>query len=81
MEKEKKDEQGPKYYIEIEGKEYPWSKDTITVAEIRALGNLAGDQPVIEVDSDNNERQLAEDETIALKPGHRFGKKVKYKRG
>lgn len=81
MEKEKKDEQGPKYYIEIEGKEYPWSKDTITVAEIRTLGNLAGDQPVIEVDSDNNERQLAEDETITLKPGHRFGKKVKYKRG
>lgn len=81
MEKEKKDGQGPKYYIEIEGKEYPWDKDTITIPEIRTLGNLPSDQPIIEVDPDNNERQLAENETITLKPGHRFGKKVNYKRG
>jgi len=83
MAKDKKDEheQGPKYYVEIEGTEYPWDKDTITVSEIRTLGNLPSDQPVIEVDPDNNERQLADDETITLKPGHRFGKKVKYKRG
>lgn len=83
MAKDKKDEhgQGPKYYIEIEGKEYPWDKDTITVPELRTLGNLPSDQLVIEVDPDNNERQLAETETITLKPGHRYGKKVKYKRG
>ena len=81
MEKEKKDGQGPKYYIEIEGKEYPWDKDTITIPEIRTLGNLPSDQPIIEVDPDNNERQLAENEAITLKPGHRFGKKVNYKRG
>lgn len=83
MTKSEKDEQGkgPKYYVEIEGTEYPWDKDTITVPEIRTLGNLPSDQPIIEVDAENNERQLAEDETVTLKPGHRFGKKVKYKRG
>ena len=73
--------QGPKYFVEIEGTEYPWDKNTITVSEIRTLGNLSSDQPVIEVDPENNERQLTEDETITLKPGHRFGKKVNYKRG
>lgn len=73
--------QGPKYFVEIEGAEYPWDKNTITVSEIRTLGNLPSDQPVIEVDSENNERQLTEDETITLKPGHRFGTKPKYKRG
>ncbi len=73
--------QGPKYFVEIEGTEYEWSKETITVPEIRQLGNLPPDQPVIEVDPDNNERTLAEDEVVTLKPGHRFGKKISYKRG
>jgi hypothetical protein len=73
--------QGPKYFVEIEGTEYPWSKETITVSEIRQLGNLPQDLPVIEVDPDNNERTLAENETITLKPGHRYGKKVRFKRG
>lgn len=72
---------GPKYFIEIEGTEYPWDKDTITVPEIRELGKLPTDLPVIIVDAENNERELAEDEVVEIKPGHRFGKKVFYKRG
>ena len=74
-------DQGPKYFVEIEGTEYPWPRDTITVPEIRTLGNLPQDLPVIEVDPDNIERTLAEAEIVTLKPGHRFGKKVRFKRG
>jgi hypothetical protein len=70
-----------KYFVEIEGTEYPWSKATVTVPEIRTLGGLPTNLPVIEVDPDNNERTLAEDEVVTLKPGHRYGKKVKFKRG
>jgi hypothetical protein len=76
-----KEKIGKKFFVEIEGVEYEWSKETITVPEIRELGSLPQDLPVIEVDADNNERTLAEDEVITLKPGHRFGKKVRYKRG
>ena len=72
---------GPKYSLDIEGSEYEWDKETITVPEIRQLGNLPMDLPVIEVDPDNNERTLAEDEVITLKPGHRYGKKFSWKRG
>jgi len=81
MQENKGNPQGPKYFVEIEGTEYEWHKETITVPEIRQLGNLPQDLPVIEVDPDNNERTLAEDEVVTLKPGHRFGKKVRYKRG
>ena len=81
MQEEKGNPQGPKYFVEIEGTEYEWHKETITVPEIRQLGNLPQDLPVIEVDPDNNERTLAENEVVTLKPGHRFGKKVRYKRG
>lgn len=69
------------YYVEIEGVEYSWDAATITVAEIRTLGGLPADQPVIEVDPDNQERTLTECEVVELKPGHRYGKKVRYKRG
>jgi hypothetical protein len=79
---EHKEHHHPKhYFVEIEGVEYPWSEDTITVPEIRRLGNLPPDQPVIEIDPDNQERTLAEGEVVYLKPGHRYGKKVRYKRG
>jgi hypothetical protein len=70
-----------KFFVEIEGVEYPWNSPTITVPEIRRLGNLPADQPVIEIDPCNQERTLAEGEVIQLKPGHRYGKKVRFKRG
>ncbi len=73
--------EGPKYFVEIEGTEYEWREETITVPEIRQLGNLPANLPVIEVDPDNTERVLAENEVVTLKPGHRYGKKVRFKRG
>jgi hypothetical protein len=71
----------PGYVVEIEDREYEWPRSTITVPEIRALGGLPSDVPVIEVDPENNERTLGESEVVTLKPGYRFGKKVRYKRG
>lgn len=73
---------GPTYMINIEGREHPWNKGTITVPEIRELAGFAGTDPVIEVDlKDNTERTLAEDEVVEVKPGKGFGKKVKFQRG
>lgn len=72
----------PKYLVDIEGTKHPWERDTITVPEIRGLGNLPSDQPVIEVDlHKGTERTLAEDEVVQLRPGQGFSKKVSYKRG
>ena len=79
----KKDEQGqgPKYYVNIEGTEHEWDKDTITVQEIRTLGGLPTNLPVLEETPEGTERTLPEGEVIQLKPGHRFGRASKYKRG
>ena len=70
-----------KFFVNIEGREYPWEKPMITVPEIRQLGNLPADQPVICEDEEGRERTLAENETITIKPGHRHGRAPKYKRG
>lgn len=75
------DNQGPKYILSIEGKEYPWDEDAITREQIAQLGGWDISQGVIEVDKDNNERTLAPNEVVQLKPGLGFGKKHKWKRG
>lgn len=72
----------PRFEVNIEGALHPWDKPTITVPELRALGGLPADQPVIEVNlQTNTERTLNADEVVELKPGHGFAKKVRFKRG
>ena len=76
------EEAGKKYFVNTEGTEYPWDKDTISVPDIRGLGGWDSSQPVLEVNlQDNTERTLAEDEVVELKPGHGFSKKVRFQRG
>lgn len=76
------EEAGKKYFVNIEGTEHPWNKDTITVPEIRELGGWDSSQPILEVNlEDNTERTVADDEIVKLKPGHGFSKKVRFQRG
>jgi hypothetical protein len=71
-----------KYEVNIEGQVYEWQRDTITLPELRQLAGYAPDQQMIEVDlKDNSERVLEESETVELKPGKGFAKKVAFKRG
>ena len=65
----------------IEDEIYPWPKNTITTEEIAELGGWDVSQGVIEVDEDQNERNLAPGEVIKLRPGLSFGKKLCFKRG
>lgn len=72
----------PTYEVNIEGQIYEWQQETITVPELRQLAGYSADQQMIEVDlKDNTERVLEESETIELKPGKGFAKKVAFKRG
>jgi hypothetical protein len=72
---------GPKYFVNIEGSEYPWPKSTISTEEIATLGGWDPSQGVIEIDKDNNEHTLRPGDVVELKPGHGFSKKVRWKRG
>lgn len=72
---------GPKYILNIEGKDVPWDQDAITTEQIAELGGWEISQGVIEVDKDNNECTLSPGEIIKIKPGQGFGKKHKWKRG
>lgn len=72
---------GPKYYVNIEGTEYAWDKETITTEEIISLGGWDPSLGAILIDKDNNERALQLGEVVELKPGMGFSKKIRFKRG
>lgn len=75
-------QKGKVFEVNIEGDLYEWAHPTITVPQLRQLGGLPGDQPVIEINFQHNtERTLGENEVVELKPGHGFGKKIGFKRG
>jgi hypothetical protein len=74
------------YEIMIEGEAHPWANDTISVADIRELGNLPTEAPIIEQDlRDGTERTLTEGEVLRpgkLKEGTRLTKKrVNFRKG
>jgi uncharacterized protein (AIM24 family) len=74
--------QGPKYEVDVEGTIHPWDRDTITAAEIIALGGWALDQGVVEVDLKTQaEVTLTADAVVQLKPGHGFSRKFRFRRG
>ena len=75
------DRKGPKYFVNIEGTQHPWDRDTITTEEIADLGRWDPAIGVIEIDRDNNERTLQPGEVVELKPGHGFAKKIRFRRG
>ncbi len=81
MSKEKNDNSGKKFYVNIEGEEYPWPESIIKPANIRSLAGIPKDVPIIVELPDGTEKTLNENETLELKPGHRYGRSAKYRRG
>ena len=71
----------PYYLLCIEDKEHHWPKEMITTEEIANLGGWDPSVGVIEIDADQNERQLSPKEAVTLKPGLVYGKKISWKRG
>ncbi|MFC1752253.1 multiubiquitin domain-containing protein [Thermoproteota archaeon] len=81
MAKGKESKRPKKYFANIEGTEYPWDKETITVAEIRQLGKLPREHQVVEEFPGGKEKTLKERDTVILKSGHRYGRAPKFRRG
>jgi hypothetical protein len=74
-----------RYEVNVEGTIHPWSKNTISVPEIRELGRLSADRPVVAVDlANNSETTLPEDgvhELVPLEEGKPLVKRTSFKAG
>ena len=73
---------GPKFFLDIEGTLKPWDRETITTEQVIQLGGWDPANGAIIIDlTTNTERTLNPGETIQLKPGMGFSKKVRFRRG
>jgi hypothetical protein len=81
MAQEKQKTAAKKFYVNIEGVECPWEGESITVKQICKLAKLSLDFPIVEEFPDGTERTLADTDTVLLKPGHRYGRAPRFKRG
>jgi hypothetical protein len=74
-----------KFQVLIDETLHSWDKETITAAEVRELGGLPSDSPVLKVDlTTNDEQPFGEDEVhklVPLDPGKPVVKKIGFKRG
>jgi hypothetical protein len=76
--------ESPGYEVNVEGKMHPWSKGTISTAEVRELGGFPPDAQVAVVDlADNSEEVMPEDavhDVTPLAPGKPLVKRMSFKR-
>ncbi len=71
----------PSVFLDIEGTKHPWSRPTVTAAEVAALGGWDPAQGVMLIDAENNERQLQQGEAVEVHPTHGFARKIRWRRG
>jgi hypothetical protein len=73
------------YEVLIDGTLHSWNKETISVPEIRELGGLPADCPVVKVDlTTNAEQTLGEGdvhELVPLDTGKPVVKRIGFKQG
>jgi hypothetical protein len=74
----------PRYEVNIEDQIHPWSKGTISVAEIRQLGGFPPDAQVAVVDLADNSGEIMPDDAVhdvtALEPGKPLVKRMSFRR-
>lgn len=76
--------ESPSYEVNVEGQIHPWSKGTISTAEIRELGGFPPDSQIAVVDlADNSGEIMPEDavhDVAAREPGKPLVKRMSFKR-
>lgn len=78
----KNNNNGKKFFIDIEGTQHEWDSSTITTEEIIELGGWDPSKGALLIDlKTSEERTLTAGEIIEIKPGMGFSKKWIFKRG
>lgn len=71
----------PNYFIEVDGVEYKFHHEPLTGGEIMDRAGIPREQGLLELLDDGTQRQVGVDEEIELKPGKRFKKRPRFRRG
>lgn len=80
-EKVKENEKGPFYTVFVDDVEYRFDHTPVTGGEIMDAVGIPRSVGLILVNEDGSQEQIAVDQQIDLKPGRRFKKAPRFKRG
>jgi hypothetical protein len=72
---------GKFYTLFIDDKEYHAEKPTMTGAEIMDLGGIPHEVGLVQILEDGSQIPVKETDVIELKPGRRFKKAPRFRRG
>lgn len=72
---------GPKYHFWVDEVEYVVLEESISIGQIKQLAGVPEDIPLILLHQDGSEETLPDSYIIDLKPGRRFAKAPRFKRG
>lgn len=72
---------GPFYTFFVDGEEFRVDEPTITGGEIMDLAGIPHEVGLLEILEDGTQRSVDVDEVIELKPGRRYKKAPRFKRG
>lgn len=81
MQTAKQDKPGKFYTFFVDGTEHRVDRSLITAGEIMDLAGIPREVGLLLCEEDGTQRQLSPDEEIELKPGRRFRKAPRFKRG
>ncbi len=77
-----KDKPKRKFYtLFVDEKEYTVDKPELTGAEIMNLAEIPFSDGLIQIEEDGTQKQIHETDIVELKPGRRFKKAPRFKRG
>lgn len=74
-------ERGTFYTLFVDDREFHVDEPTITGGQIMDLAGIPREAGLLLIDEDGSQRQVRADEVIELKPGRRFKKAPRFKRG
>jgi Multiubiquitin len=74
-------EHGMFYTLFVDDREFQISQPSITGAEIMDLAGIPREAGLLLIDNDGTQQQIRAEDVIELKPGRRFKKAPRFKRG
>jgi hypothetical protein len=81
MQTHTEDRKGPFYTFFVDDQEFRVDEPTITGGEIMDLASIPREVGLLLILEDGTQRPVTADEVIELKPGRRFKKAPRFKRG
>lgn len=78
---DKKGDRGPKYTFFVDDTEFRFDEPNITGGEIMDMAGIPRSTGIVLMLEDGTQQSIAVDETLELKPGRRFKKAPRFKRG